>query len=65
MPIKTHIKQASGWFYFNSPRGRAELRGAGVILMLHRVLADDASTRCSMRITPAPRSSARPRGELK
>jgi len=27
MPIKTHIKQASGWFYFNSPRGRAELRG--------------------------------------
>ncbi|MDT3712361.1 polysaccharide deacetylase family protein [Pseudomonas soli] len=43
MPIKTPIKQASGWFYFNSPRGRAELRGAGVILMLHRVLADDAS----------------------
>lgn len=43
MPIKTTIKQASGWLYFKSPKGRAELRGAGVILMLHRVLADDAS----------------------
>ena len=43
MPIKTRIKQASGWLYFKSPKGRAELRGAGVILMLHRVLADDAS----------------------
>lgn len=43
MPIKTRIKQASGWLYLRSPQGRAELRGAGVILMLHRVLADDAS----------------------
>ena len=43
MPIKTRIKQASGWLYFMSPKGRSQLRGAGVILMLHRVLADDAS----------------------
>lgn len=43
MPIKTSIKRASGWLYLNSPKGRSHLRGAGVILMLHRVLADDAS----------------------
>ena len=43
MAIKTRIKQASGWLYLTSSRGRAELRGSGVILMLHRVLADDAS----------------------
>ena len=41
MPIKTSIKRASGWLYLNSPQGRRQLRGAGVILMLHRVLADD------------------------
>ncbi|WP_347905387.1 polysaccharide deacetylase family protein [Pseudomonas purpurea] len=41
MPIKTSIKRASGWLYLNSPLGRRQLRGAGVILMLHRVLADD------------------------
>lgn len=43
MPIKTSIKRASGWWYLNSPLGRRQLRGAGVILMLHRVLADDQS----------------------
>lgn len=41
MPIKTSIKRASGWLYLNSPLGRRQLRGSGVILMLHRVLADD------------------------
>lgn len=49
MPIKTRLKQASGWFYFRSPKGRSELRGAGVILMLHRVLADDASAALAHR----------------
>ncbi|POA18291.1 polysaccharide deacetylase [Pseudomonas sp. FW300-N1A1] len=43
MPIKTCIKRASGWLYMNSPLGRHQLRGTGVILMLHRVLADDAA----------------------
>ncbi|WP_313741703.1 polysaccharide deacetylase family protein [Pseudomonas sp.] len=43
MPIKTHLKRASGWLYLNSPASRLQLRGGGVILMLHRVLADDAS----------------------
>lgn len=43
MPIKTFIKQASGWLYFNSPYGRDKLHGNGLILMLHRVLPDDAS----------------------
>lgn len=43
MPIKTSLKRASGWLYLNSPRGRRHLRGARLILMLHRVLADDAS----------------------
>lgn len=43
MPIKTSLKRASGWLYLHSPKGRSQLRGAGVILMLHRVLADDAS----------------------
>lgn len=41
--IKTSIKRASGWLYLNSPLGSRQLRGAGVILMLHRVLADDHS----------------------
>ena len=41
MPIKTTIKRASGWLYLHSPVGRRQLHGAGVILMLHRVLADD------------------------
>ncbi|MDD0973748.1 polysaccharide deacetylase family protein [Pseudomonas fontis] len=43
MPIKTSLKRASGWLYLNSPAGRRQLRGARLILMLHRVLADDAS----------------------
>lgn len=41
MPIKTSIKRARGWVYLNSPTGRRQLRGAGLILMLHRVLPDD------------------------
>lgn len=43
MPIKQMFKSTSGWLYLNSPQGRSQLRGAGVILMLHRVLADDRS----------------------
>lgn len=43
MSFKTSFKCASGWLYLNSPKGRAQLRGTGVILMLHRVLADDSS----------------------
>ncbi|UVJ41846.1 polysaccharide deacetylase family protein [Pseudomonas sp. LS1212] len=43
MPIKQMFKRTSGWLYLNSPVGRRQLRGAGVILMLHRILADDRS----------------------
>lgn len=43
MPIKQMFKRTSGWLYLNSPVGRRHLRGAGVILMLHRILADDRS----------------------
>ncbi|MEB0048305.1 MULTISPECIES: polysaccharide deacetylase family protein [unclassified Pseudomonas] len=41
MPIKQLLKRTSGWLYLNSPVGRHQLQGAGVILMLHRVLAND------------------------
>ncbi|WP_433736043.1 polysaccharide deacetylase family protein [Pseudomonas putida] len=41
MAIKQLLKRTSGWLYLNSPVGRQQLHGAGVILMLHRVLADD------------------------
>ena len=41
MAIKQLIKRTSGWLYLNSPVGRNQLHGAGVILMLHRVLAND------------------------
>ncbi|MFP3678086.1 polysaccharide deacetylase family protein [Pseudomonas sp. SIMBA_041] len=41
MAIKQLLKRTSGWLYLNSPVGRSQLQGAGVILMLHRVLADD------------------------
>jgi peptidoglycan/xylan/chitin deacetylase (PgdA/CDA1 family) len=41
MAIKQLFKRTSGWLYLNSPVGRNQLHGAGVILMLHRVLADD------------------------
>ncbi|MDR6927560.1 polysaccharide deacetylase family protein [Pseudomonas sp. BE134] len=41
MAIKQLLKRTSGWLYLNSPVGRNQLQGAGVILMLHRVLADD------------------------
>ncbi|KPH01742.1 polysaccharide deacetylase [Pseudomonas sp. RIT-PI-q] len=41
MAIKQLLKRTSGWLYLNSPVGRNQLQGAGVILMLHRVLAND------------------------
>ncbi|HEF4762870.1 TPA: polysaccharide deacetylase family protein [Pseudomonas putida] len=41
MAIKQLLKRTSGWLYLNSPVGRQQLHGAGVILMLHRVLSDD------------------------
>ena len=41
MAIKQLIKRTSGWLYLNSSMGRNQLQGAGVILMLHRVLAND------------------------
>jgi len=43
MAIKQLLKRTSGWLYLNSPVGRNQLHGAGVILMLHRVLADDSA----------------------
>lgn len=41
MAIKQLLKRTSGWLYLNSSVGRQQLHGAGVILMLHRVLASD------------------------
>jgi peptidoglycan/xylan/chitin deacetylase (PgdA/CDA1 family) len=41
MAIKQLLKRTSGWLYLNSPVGRQQLHGTGVILMLHRVLAND------------------------
>jgi peptidoglycan/xylan/chitin deacetylase (PgdA/CDA1 family) len=41
MAIKQLLKRTSGWLYLNSSVGRSQLHGAGVILMLHRVLAND------------------------
>ena len=41
MAIKQLLKRTSGWLYLNSSVGRQQLHGDGVILMLHRVLADD------------------------
>ncbi|MGH8388086.1 MAG: polysaccharide deacetylase family protein [Pseudomonas sp.] len=41
MAIKQLLKRTSGWLYLNSPVGRQQLHGAGVILMLHRVLSND------------------------
>jgi len=41
MAIKQLIKRTSGWLYLNSPMGRIQLHGAGVILMLHRVVSND------------------------
>ena len=41
MAIKQLFKRTSGWLYLNSSVGRNQLHGAGVILMLHRVLAND------------------------
>jgi len=35
------LKASIGWFHFNSPGGRRQRRDARLILMLHRVLADD------------------------
>lgn len=42
MSLKLMIKAAAGWAYLNSPVGRGLLQRGGVILMLHRVLEDDA-----------------------
>lgn len=41
MAIKQLLKRTSGWLYLNSSVGRQQLHGAGVILMLHRVLPND------------------------
>ena len=41
MSIKHVFKRTSGWLYLNTSLGRGQLRGAGVILMLHRVLSND------------------------
>ncbi len=41
MSIKQLIKSGAGWLYLHSPSGQRTLRGAGTILMLHRVLADE------------------------
>ncbi|GAB3461729.1 polysaccharide deacetylase family protein [Azotobacter salinestris] len=42
MALKQLIKAGTGWLYLNTPAGRRLLRGSGTILMLHRVLAEDA-----------------------
>lgn len=49
MSIKTVVKCARGWLYLNSPKGRRQLRERGVILMLHRVVQDDASAELAHR----------------
>ncbi|UZE22037.1 polysaccharide deacetylase family protein [Pseudomonas sp. B21-056] len=41
MSIKQVFKLTGGWLYLNTALGRGPLRGAGVILMLHRVLSND------------------------
>ncbi|WP_053150838.1 polysaccharide deacetylase family protein [Pseudomonas sp. P97.38] len=41
MSIKHVFKRTGGWLYLNTALGRGPLRGAGVILMLHRVLSND------------------------
>ena len=46
MAIKQLIKRTSGWLYLNSSVGRNQLHGAGVILMLHRVLSTTAPPTC-------------------
>ena len=42
MPFTQLIKAATGWLCLDTPAGRRLLRGTGTILMLHRVLAEDA-----------------------
>lgn len=42
MPLKQLIKAGTGWLCLNTPVGQRLLRGTGTILMLHRVVADDA-----------------------
>ncbi|AIR90817.1 polysaccharide deacetylase family protein [Pseudomonas cremoricolorata] len=49
MSIKTFVKCACGWLYLNSAKGRRQLRERGVILMLHRVVQDDASAELAHR----------------
>src|SRR3546814_4410668 len=41
MSIKRVCKRTGGWLYLNTSLCRGPLRGAGVILMLHRVLNND------------------------
>jgi peptidoglycan/xylan/chitin deacetylase (PgdA/CDA1 family) len=41
MAIKQLLKRTSGWLFLNSSVWRQQLHGTGVILMLHRVLAND------------------------
>jgi len=41
MSIKQVFKRTGGWLYLNTSMGRGPLRGAGLILMLHRVLSND------------------------
>ncbi|MEL4167386.1 polysaccharide deacetylase family protein [Pseudomonas sp. ZS001] len=41
MSIKQVFKRTGGWLYLNTSLGRGPLRGAGIILMLHRVLSND------------------------
>lgn len=41
MSIQRLIKAGAGWLYLNSAKGQRQLKGAGTILMLHRVVADD------------------------
>ncbi|GAB3379664.1 polysaccharide deacetylase family protein [Azotobacter armeniacus] len=42
MPLKQLLKAGTGWLCLNTPARQHLLRGTGTILMLHRVLAEDA-----------------------
>jgi hypothetical protein len=54
MAIKQLLKRTSGWLYLNSSMGRNQLQGAGVILMLHRVLSNDrTATNCASGRKPS------------
>src|SRR3546814_8175358 len=49
MSIKQVFKRTGGWLYLNTSLGRGPLRGAGVILMLHRVLNNDRAAELPRR----------------